>query len=86
MQEPEIGIKCDVCREVAEQLDDLSTQIVVIQLGIRNDEEASLLIEALNKSGGCSGSSNGKDYALIHAIASWMYFGATSSAPFFSSS
>ncbi len=72
MQEPEVGIERDVRRKVAEPLDDLSTQIVVIQLGVRDDEEALLLIEARDKAGRLARSSDGKDYALIHATASWM--------------
>src|ERR1035437_4229654 len=86
MQEPEVGIKRDVRREIAEPPDDFGTYIVVIQLGIRDDKEALLLIETCDKAGGLAGPSNGEDYALIHPTASWMYFGGTSSAPFFSSS
>jgi predicted HAD superfamily phosphohydrolase len=44
------------------------------------------LIEACNEAGGLTGTCNGKNYALIHATACWIYPGATSSAPFSSSS
>jgi hypothetical protein len=85
MQKPEIGIKRDVRWKIAEPLDDFATYIVVIQLGIRHDEEASLLIKHCDKAGGFTGPSNGKDYALIHVTASWMYLGAITSASFFTS-
>ena len=52
MQEPEVGIKRDIRWKIAEPLDDFSTQIVVVRLGIRDDEEALMLIEACDKAGG----------------------------------
>jgi len=70
MQEPEVCIKRDVRWEIAEPLEDLATYIIAIQLGVRDDEEPLILIETCNKAGGLAGSSNRKDYALIHTTAS----------------
>ena len=39
MQKPEVGVKRDVRRKVAESLDDLAAQIVVIRLRVRDYEE-----------------------------------------------
>lgn len=86
MQKREVRRECDVGWDHPKFLDDPVAQVQVIVLRVSDDQCPLIKAEPLNYQAGFSRSCDGKNYALIHSIASCMYFGAISSAAFLVSS
>lgn len=70
----------DVGWEHPRFLDDPVAQVPVVVVRVCDYQRPLLKAETLDDQAGFPGSGDGKNYTLIHLIASCMYFGAISSA------